>query len=321
MDGAGSAATTRDTMARRSSPSSTAIADKSARRFLWVCILPVIGFLLLVSVVPTAIALTDSFREMNLSAVLRHGKFVGLTNYVEVLGGDTTLYHALLLTLLFVVTAVPVEFMLGLFLAMVLNREFRGRRVWVTILLLPTMVAPVVVGLIWDFLLMPNFGLFTYMMNQLGLLQGTPVFSDPVTAFAALVIVDVWEWTPFMMLFMLAGLLGMPQEPIEAAQIDGASAWRVFRRIQLPLLRPMIVVALMFRTIDASKTFDAIYVLTGGGPGDATELISLYAFRTGFLKWDLSNAAAICLVLGFFSLLAASIFYKILARQSAEKVP
>src|SRR5262249_29669689 len=157
---------------------------------------------------------------------------------------------------------------------------FRGRRVWVTILLLPTMVAPVVVGLIWDFLLMPNFGLFTWVMSQLGILHGTPVFSMPLTAFAAICIVDIWEWTPFMMLFMLAGLPRLPQDPMEAAEIDGASPWRIFWHVQLPLLRPMIIVAVMFRTIDASKTFDIIYVLTGGGPGNTTEFISLYAFRT-----------------------------------------
>jgi multiple sugar transport system permease protein len=238
-----------------------------------------------------------------------------------VLGGETDLYRALALTGLFVLLAVPIEFLLGLMLAMILNREFRGRRVWVTILLLPTMVAPVVVGLIWDFLLMPNFGLFTWLLTQLGILQGAPVFSTAATAFAALVAVDVWEWTPFMMLFMLAGLLSMPQDPIEAAHIDGASAWRVFWHVQLPLLRPMIVVAVLFRTIDASKTFDTIYVLTGGGPGGATELISLYAYRIAFQNWDLSNAAAVCLVLGYFSLVVASVFYKVISRQSGEKVP
>ncbi len=306
-------------MAETTKPRSTAVIDPSARRFLWVCILPVIGFLLLVSVAPLVIALTDSLREMSLSAVMRHGRFVGLQNYIEVLGGDTGLYHALLVTGLFVAIVVPIEFLLGLVLAMTLNREFRGRRIWVTILLLPTMVAPVVVGLIWDFLLMPNFGLFTWVMNQLGLLHGAPVFSHPATAFAAICMVDIWEWTPFMMLFMLAGLVSMPPDPIEAAEIDGASPWRIFWHVRLPLLRPMIVVAVMFRTIDASKTFDIIYVLTGGGPGNTTEFISLYAFRTAFLAWDLSDAAAVCLVLAFFSLLVASIFYKVVSRQGAAE--
>lgn len=299
--------------------SSTATIDASVRRFMWVCIVPVICFLILVSLAPLVLALIDSLREMSLASVSRLGRFIGLENFITVLARESGLFSALSRTALFVAIVVPVEFALGLLIAMALNREFRSRRLWVTILLLPTMIAPVVVGLIWDFLLMPNYGLFTWVMNNLGWFQGKPVFSDPVSAFAAIALIDVWEWTPFMMLFMLAGLLGMPQEPIEAAQIDGASPWRVFWHIQLPLLRPLIVVAVMFRAIDASKIFETIYVLTGGGPGTATELISIYAFRTAFQNWELGDAAAVCLLIGFFSLLGASIFYKIVSRQTAAE--
>lgn len=301
------------------SVSSTATIDASVRRFMWVCIVPVICFLIFVSLAPLVLALIDSLREMSLASVSRLGRFIGLENYITVLARESGLFAALSRTALFVVIVVPVEFALGLLIAMALNREFRSRRIWVTILLLPTMIAPVVVGLIWDFLLMPNYGLFTWVMNDFGWFAGKPVFSDPVSAFAAIAIIDVWEWTPFMMLFMLAGLLGMPQEPIEAAQIDGASPWRVFWHIQLPLLRPLIVVAVMFRAIDASKIFETIYVLTGGGPGTATELISIYAYRTAFQNWELGDAAAVCLLIGFFSLLGASIFYKIVSRQTAAE--
>jgi multiple sugar transport system permease protein len=293
--------------------------DPSVRRFLWVCILPVVFFLLLVSLTPLVLALIDSLKEMSLTAVSRHGRFIGLENFVTVLGRESGLFGAVIRTIAFVAIVVPVEFMLGLMIAMALNREFGSRRIWVTVLLLPTMVAPVVVGLIWDFLLMPNYGLFTWVMNNLGWFEGRPVFSQPLSAFVAIAIIDVWEWTPFMMLFMLAGLLGLPQEPIEAAEIDGASAWRVFWHVQLPLLRPMIVVAMMFRVIDASKIFETIFVLTGGGPGTATELISIHAFRTAFQNWELGDAAAECLLIGFFSLLAASIFYKIVSRQPTQE--
>src|SRR5690606_31161255 len=123
------------------------------------------------------------------------------------------------------------------------------------------------------------------------------------TALLALMIVDIWEWFPFMMLFALAGLFSMPQEPIEAAYIDGASRWQIFRHIELPLLRPMIILSVMFRAIDASKTFDIVHVLTGGGPGTSTELISVFAYRTSFVSWDLGIGAAICLIIAFVSLL------------------
>ena len=180
--------------------------------------------------------------------------------------------------------------------------------------MLPTMIAPVVVGMMWRYLLMPSFGLLTYYLQQMGFLAETTIFSDEVTAFAALMIIDIWEWTPFMMLIMLAGLTAMPQEPIEAAHLDGANAWQVLWHVQLSFLRPLIVFAVMFRAIEASKVFDTIYILTGGGPGNATETIAVFAFRTTFIKWDLGYGAAICLVLAFFSLVVAALFFKVTSR-------
>ena len=296
------------------------MVDPSAKRFLWLCILPVILFLIVISVAPLVLAGIDSAREMSLSAVSRYGRFIGLENYVTVLEADSGFFPAIWRTVLFVLIVVPIEFALGLAMAMALNREFASRRIWVTVLLLPTMIAPVVVGLIWDFLLLPQYGLFTYLMNELGWFKEAPVFSQPISAFLTIALIDVWEWTPFMMLFMLAGLLGMPQDPIEAAQIDGASRWKIFLHVQLPLLKPMIIVALLFRAIDASKIFEVIFVLTGGGPGTTTELISIYAQRVGFQNWELGDASAICLLLGFASLLAASLFYKVVNRQTQRKV-
>jgi len=281
-----------------------------------ICIVPVIVFLFFVSLLPAVIALVDSFRNMSLTEVFDHGKFIGLDNYRSTLSSGSSLYNSLWLTFVFVIIAVPLEFALGLALAIILNREFFGRRAWITILLIPTMIAPVVVGMIWRFMLMPSFGFLTYFLNELGLFKSVPLFSSPATAFATLIMVDVWEWTPFMMLFMLAGLFSMPQEPIEAAHIDGASRWQIFRHIQLPLLRPMIILAVMFRTIDASKTFDIVHVLTGGGPGNSTELMSIFAFRTSFVAWDLGVGAAVCLLIAFFSLLIASIFYKVVSRET-----
>ena len=164
---------------------------------------------------------------------------------------------------------------------------------------------------------MPSFGVLTIYMNDLGLFRETSIFSGPTTAFGALMLIDIWEWTPFIMLIMLAGLTAMPKNPIEAAQLDGASKWQILWHVQLPLLKPLIIIALMLRTIDASKVFDTIYILTGGGPGDATEVISSFAYRTNFLKWDLGYGAAVCLVLAFASLVVAGLFYKVVTRQRA----
>jgi multiple sugar transport system permease protein len=250
----------------------------------------VLLFLIIVVVAPLTLAIVDSFRDLSLTMLTKRGQPIGLDNYRDLIGTDGKFYIAVAHTALFVAVVVPIEFLLGLLIALWINREFAGRRLVLTILMIPTMIAPVVVGMIWRFLLMPTFGILTVYLNRIGLFEETSVFSGAVTAMAALMIIDIWEWTPFIMLIMVAGLSAMPAAPIEAATIDGASRWQILRHIQLPLLRPLIVIALMLRAIDASKIFDTIHVLTGGGPGNATEVIATYAYRTNFLKWALSCA-------------------------------
>jgi multiple sugar transport system permease protein len=283
---------------------------RDARRFMWLCIGPLIVFLVLVSVAPTILALVDSLRELSLTVFTKRGAFVGLENYRDLLREDPVFFSAIGRTVLFVALVVPLEFVLGLAIALAIDREFRGRRLVVTALMLPTMVAPVVVGMMWRYLLMPSYGLFTYYLERLGILADSTVFADVTLAYAVLALIDVWEWTPFMMLIMAAGLAAMPREPIEAAHLDGAGTWQTLRHVQLPFLRPLIVFACLFRAIEASKVFDSIFVLTGGGPGDATEVVALFAYRTSFVKWDLGYGAAVCLVLAFFSLVVAALFYK-----------
>jgi multiple sugar transport system permease protein len=287
--------------------------------FIWVCMLPVLIFLIVVAVAPTTVALIDSLRHLALTSFTAKGEFIGLKNYRDLLGHDTKLLTAVWHTTIFVVIVVPIEFVGGLALALYLNREFRGRRLAITLIMIPTVTAPVVIGLVWFLLLLPSFGFLTQILNSIGLFTATGVFSDPTTAFAALIFIDIWEWTPFVMLIMLAGLSAMPQAPIEAATLDGASGWQILRHVQLPLLKPLIVIALMLRTIDASKIFDTVFILTGGGPGDSTEMLSTYAFRTNFMNWNLGYGASICLVIAFFSLIIAAGFYKIVTRPRAPE--
>ena len=282
----------------------------STRTFMWFCMGPVLVLLIIVAVAPVTLAIIDSFRDLSLHMPSKRGQFVALDNYRDLLGSDGKFYQSLWHTAIFMMIAVPIELAFGLLIALWINREFTGRRLVLTILMIPTMIAPVVVGMIWRFFLMPSFGVLTVYLNHLGLFEETSVFSGPITAFGALIIIDIWEWTPFVMLIMLAGLSALPQAPTEAATIDGASRWQIFRHIQLPMLAPLIVVAVMLRAIDASKVFDTIYVLTGGGPGNATEVISTFAYRTNFIRWDLGYGATVCLVLAFASLVAAALFFK-----------
>lgn len=296
---------------------SNLVGPASTRLFLWVCLGPVLLFLIVVIIAPMTLAIVDSFRDLSLTNFAKRGQPIGLDNFRDLIGSDEKFYVAVAHTALFMVVVVPIEFLLGLSIALWINRQFAGRRLVLTILMIPTMIAPVVVGMIWRFFLMPSFGVLTVYLNRIGLFEETSVFSGAVTAMGALIVIDIWEWTPFIMLIMLAGLSAMPAAPIEAATIDGASRWQILRHIQLPLLRPLIIIALMLRAIDASKIFDTIHVLTGGGPGNATEVIATYAYRTNFLKWELGYGASLCLVLAFASLIMAALFYKIVSGKPA----
>ena len=286
----------------------------SERAFLWVCLVPVLVFLAIVAVAPTTAAIIDSFRELSLLSFGARGEFIGFENYRELLSSDKKFFTAVWHTCLFVVVVVPIEFCGGLAIALWINREFRGRRVILTLIMIPTVIAPIVVGLIWYLFFLPTFGLFTQGLNDLGLFRDTGVFSTPESALAVLMLIDIWEWTPFVMLILLAGLTAMPKAPVEAATLDGASRRQILWYVQIPLLRPLIVIALLLRSIDASKIFDTVYVLTGGGPGDSTEMVTTFAHRTSFMTWNLGYGAAICLVLAFASLVMAAIFYRVVAR-------
>ena len=189
----------------------------SERAFLWVCLVPVLVFLAIVAVAPTTAAIIDSFRELSLVSFAARGEFIGFENYRELLSEDGKFFTAVWHTCLFVVVVVPIEFCGGLAIALWINREFRGRRLILSLIMIPTVIAPIVVGLIWHLFFLPTFGLFTQGLNDIGLFRDTGVFSTPESALAVLMLIDIWEWTPFVMLILLAGLTAMPKAPIEAA--------------------------------------------------------------------------------------------------------
>jgi len=289
---------------------------RSQRVFIAVCLVPVLLFLFLTSMLPTIVALGDSLTNWNLTGFANHPRIIGLTNYQDLLRKDPQFWPALYRTVLFVVIVVPTELVLGLGAALCFDRMFIGRRLAMTLVMIPTMIAPVVVAMIWRFILAPSFGGGTYLLQSVGFFIDVPIFSDPVTAWIAIMLIDIWEWTPFMMLIMIAGLSSLPSEPIEAAWIDGARPAQILWHVQIPMLKPLIIVAVLFRTVDASKLFDSIYVLTGGGPGtDATSTITFFANKAIFGSWKLGYGAAICMVLGLLSLVAAAAFHKFISAQ------
>jgi multiple sugar transport system permease protein len=243
-----------------------------------------------------------SFQEFSLSPSGPPATFAGLDNYSRVLGSDA-FREALLHSIGFVVTSLVVEVALGLALAMLLNRETRGRKVMRLVIALPLMVAPVVASLAWKFLFSNDYGLINRGLGLLGL--PTPSwFADEWLSRITILVTNVWLALPFVVLVLLAGLANVPKELEEAARTDGAGPWRAFWHITLPLLKPALLIILVIRLADAFRVFDSVYVLTGGGPGGSTEVMSSYLYRLLFTNTDFAGGAAAAVV--FVLVIAAS---------------
>lgn len=218
--------------------------------------------------------------------------FGGLQNFYTLVA-DSRFWITLVNTGIIVTGEIILEFTLGLGIALMLNREFRGRRFFRGVFLAPMMLCPTGVALINMMLLHPYRGPLNYLLGLVGLPSAIDWRADPSIALYTIIGIQVWQWTPFMMAVLLAGLQAIPIEPSEAAMIDGASRWRILRHITLPLLSPVIIPALLIRAIDSFKVFDVIYVLTGGGPGITTESSTLYTYVVALRYFNLGYASAI----------------------------
>jgi multiple sugar transport system permease protein len=223
-------------------------------------------------------------------------RFVGFGNLVDMLG-DGRAWNAAANTLIYVVAASGIELAAGVGIALFLNRDFPGRRLVRTLLLIPLIMTPVVAGLIWRIFYDPNSGIANYLLSLIGFSDGVDWLGDPHLALASLILVDVWQWTPFVIVIVMAALESMAREPIEAAMIDGANRWQMTRYVILPLVRDAILVAATLRLIDSVKVFDIIYVMTRGGPALSTETLNMYSYLTAFNNFSLGYAATIALVL------------------------
>ncbi|MCC7024846.1 MAG: sugar ABC transporter permease [Thermomicrobiales bacterium] len=278
-----------------------------------VLLLPTVVVLLLLTIYPTIYSFSLSLNEWNMSNRLATWNFVGLGNYVAILR-DARFWNAAQITGTFILGTVTAQLLLGLGIALLLQRQVVAQGFVRTALLLPMMTTPVVVGLIWRFMYNPTQGILNYLLGSVGL--PTPNWLGSLkTGLISVMIADIWEWTPFMILILLAALQTLPQEPFEAAAIDGANAWQAFTHITLPLLRPTIVVAVLLRVIDSFKTFDLVYVLTNGGPGTSTETLSFYTYKWGFKFFQMGYAAA----LSFVMLIMVVIFANLLILTSTRK--
>jgi multiple sugar transport system permease protein len=268
---------------------------------------PTLIFLILIAIFPLFYSLGVSLTNYTLGL---EAQFIGFQNYVDLFtGGD--LATAALTTFRFTVLAVAVEMVLGILIAFALNQRLPGIGIARVLVFLPMMLAPLVVGLFWRFLLDQTFGLVNWVLTAIGL-QPVSWFVVPSNAMAAIIIVDVWQWTPFVILLALAALGTIPEDLKEAATLDRAPIWMKFRQIYWPYMKFPVMLAFLFRTIDCLKMFDLAYVLTGGGPGDFTTTISLLTWRHALMFFRIGRAAALSWLLVIIIAIIVNILLRVL---------
>jgi multiple sugar transport system permease protein len=298
--------------ASKQSHTNASSKDWRDRALPYLLIAPAVAVLAALSAYPLVYLIKVSF-QTGAGASLHWS----LDNFAR-LASDGFFRAALGHTVVYAVSALTAEFLLGLGLALLLDTRLRGRAAFRAILLIPMMLPPVVVGVAWRLMFNPSFGAINGTMKGAGInTDGLTWTASPSLALASVIAVDVWQWTPFMFLVLLAGLQAIPQEPYEAAMIDGSSWWQTFRHVTLPLLKPAILIALLLRTMDLLRVFDQIFILTEGGPGFATETVSLYIYRTAFRFFDFGYAAAMSFALLLLTNAISLVYIRLLQRQEA----
>jgi len=274
--------------------------------------------LFIIVIVPMIFLWYVGFTDYDLGKGWDQRHSVGFANYVRLFSGeDHDFWPAVLTTLIFLASTVSLEFIIGLGVAMLFNRKIAAKAVWMAFLIIPLTITPAVIGLMWKLMYNTEYGVLNFLLN---FMNAKVNWLGPQSALLSIIIVDVWQWAPFVALMLYAGLQAISTEPYESAVIDGASSLQIFRFITLPLLKPMIVVALLLRSIDALRIFDTVYVLTKGGPGNLTELLSLHIYRVGFehTGW-IGRSSSVAIVLLILATIITTIFMRVvnIARPAA----
>lgn len=287
----------------------------SDRAIAWIFVAPTIFLLLAINIFPLVWTIRLSFSNFRANRPNAEVKWIGLRNYERILT-DSDIWLTMQATAHFLIWTLLLQVLLGFALAWLINRKFKGNDLWTSVIVLPMMLSPAVVGNFWTFLYQPQIGLFNYAV---AFLTGTDptsfsMIGDVALAPWSIVVVDTWMWTPFVMLICLAGLRSIPDSIYEAAECDRASKWRQFWTITVPLVLPFLMLAVLFRGIENFKMFDLVVQLTGGGPGSTTELTSVNLKREAFEKWRTGYASAYAVILFVTVFGLASIYVKALNR-------
>ncbi|MCY3727090.1 MAG: sugar ABC transporter permease [Rhodobacteraceae bacterium] len=289
------------------------IRGLSDRAIAWIFVTPTILLLLAINIFPLIWTIRLSFTNYRANRPNADIKFIGLRNYERILT-DSDIWQTMQATAHFLFWTLVLQVVIGFALAWLINRKFKGTGLWTTIIVLPMMLSPAVVGNFWTFLYQPQIGLFNYLISFLTNIDPSSftMVGEVNLAPWAIVIVDTWMWTPFVMLICLAGLRSIPDYIYEAAECDRASSWRQFWTITIPMVLPFLMLAVLFRGIENFKMFDLVVLLTGGGPGSTTELTSINLKREAFEKWRTGYASAYAVILFVTIFGLASIYVKAL---------
>jgi multiple sugar transport system permease protein len=293
----------------KTAPSKTAGFQKEWERFGYAMVSPGMIFLIAVTTLPLVSLLAMSFFRIDLTSPMDNG-WAGFENYAEIVK-DQRFWHSMRLTAIYTAVTVVLQVAIGLALAMAFFRGFRGQGVMRVSVLLPMILAPVVVGLSWRTLILtPEYGILDYLSILMGF-GSKPWLVDPAWALVSVILIHTWQWTPFAFLVFLASLNAMPQEPLEAALLDTRTNWQRFRYVILPMIRPAVVIVVIIRTMVALRAFAAIFSATGGGPGTATEILNLYAYRVSFNSLNLGYGAALGTLLLLITVGISMIFFRL----------
>lgn len=284
--------------------------DKKRSTLIWFLV-PITIYMVVFFLYPVLYNIFIGFFDLKLG---RTPIFNGTSNYSEMLA-DNQFLNSLLTTLIFVFVAVSIEVLFGMLIAFLLNHENRIMEVIRTFILIPTVFTPLVAGLVWKSLYHPDLGMITYYLRVIGINIGRGLTVERSLALYSIILVDIWEWTPLMVIIILAGLKSLPTEPYEAARIDGAGDLPIFFKITLPLLRPTLLVALLIRSLDALKVFDIIWAITGGGPGTSTTVANLRIYEVGMNQMRIGYAAALSDVLLIIGLVIGAILIKFIYKK------
>jgi ABC-type sugar transport system permease subunit len=290
---------------------------RSSQRLAFAFLLPSFFFVSLFALYPIVESFRLSFYRLILTLPWLGQKMVGWENYTD-LWTDPVAWQSLKTTLIFVAVTIPLELILGLGIALVMNEAFRGRGLLRAVVLIPWAIPTVVSSQMWRFIFNDRYGLFNFVLFGDDMSRYLAPLADPYFALVAIMVAEIWKTTPFAALILLAGLQTIPDDLYEAASIDGATGWQKFRYLTLPLVTPALLLALLFRTIDALRVFDLVFVMTQGGPADATNVLQFYGYKKTFAEGMIGYGSAIAVVVFSISLMLAIAYLSLLRASRIE---